>query len=245
MALRSKVARRTVHPRVGGEHFASAMSPLRSSGSSPRGRGTPTGDLEAPDRIRFIPAWAGNTTVFPSQVIHPSVHPRVGGEHLSIFHCYSSKTGSSPRGRGTRFIPKTPTDSIRFIPAWAGNTLPRCDLCAPLPVHPRVGGEHYAAHWLPRRSTGSSPRGRGTPVSQFDPHPLNRFIPAWAGNTRHPCSESGSDPVHPRVGGEQPSSAVSLIAAAGSSPRGRGTPQNLYPIVQNNRFIPAWAGNTQ
>ena len=81
---------------------------IRSSdaftGSSPRGRGT------LPN-VAFL-----NTPRIPT------VHPRVGGEHLPLSGEYWGPYGSSPRGRGT-LIPEIRRQMRRrFIPAWAGNT---------------------------------------------------------------------------------------------------------------------------
>ena len=49
--------------------------------------------------------------------------------------------------------------------------------------------------------------------------------------------------VHPRVGGEQSTSAAFGIIPCGSSPRGRGTERCGTPRQSRHRFIPAWAGN--
>ena len=50
-----------VHPRVGGEHFDRQIFGDRHGGSSPRGRGTRADLRPRLRRMRFIPAWAGNT----------------------------------------------------------------------------------------------------------------------------------------------------------------------------------------
>ena len=136
--------------------------------------------------VRIIPAWAGNTT-----------SPQAFIETVS---------GSSPRGRGTqRARLRRPTSLIRIIPAWAGNT------CASSKV--RSLGLRIIPAWAgntldPASYTGSSPRGRGTPVSSFPAigsiAPWTRIIPAWAGNTPDPPEPLPSWPDHPRVGGEHP-----------------------------------------
>ena len=95
--------RRTVHPRVGGEHRRSRRLFSVWAGSSPRGRGT---RLRAPGptaRPRFIPAWAGNTAGGRPAAAAAAVHPRVGGEHLLGDGLADGLDGSSPRGRGTLF----------------------------------------------------------------------------------------------------------------------------------------------
>ena len=50
--------------------------------------------------------------------------------------------------------------------------------------------------------------------------------------------------VHPRVGGEHKFPALLKAKDAGSSPRGRGTPDDDEDWHKLCRFIPAWAGNT-
>ena len=70
------------------------------------------------------------------------------------------------------------------------------------------------------------------------------IIPAYAGNTcQSPCQNtSGRD--HPRVCGEHPPGSRRPTAAAGSSPRMRGTLQRRHPGRRQNGIIPAYAGNT-
>ena len=153
-------------------------------------------------KIRFIPAWAGNTPVGTILSIIKTVHPRVGGEHDGEKSTRPIWGGSSPRGRGTRFCPKGVRDSSRFIPAWAGNTAGESASPEGLSVHPRVGGEHLVEFGDGHGVAGSSPRGRGTHKSSSRQHNNGRFIPAWAGNTWKLPKREKSHSVHPRVGGE-------------------------------------------
>ena len=64
---------------------------------------------------------------------------------------------------------------------------------------------------------------RGTPRYQPAAAATWRFIPAYAGNTHSPSSESRANPVHPRVCGEHCSRGAKLQLRNGSSPRMRGT----------------------
>ena len=173
-----------------------------------------------------------------------AVHPRVGGEHHEFFSVCEDFGGSSPRGRGTRQKRALLRARRRFIPAWAGNT-GACDGSgAGVPVHPRVGGEHWIRTAPNIRGCGSSPRGRGTQITDGLRKAGRRFIPAWAGNTRL-CGRTGLTPsVHPRVGGEHHNARAWGFPPFGSSPRGRGTPGCSNPASGTARFIPAWAGNT-
>jgi len=90
-----------VHPRVGGEHCSGFKVEWEPIGSSPRGRGTRAGLERRLAGPRFIPAWAGNTSIICAPRTVSAVHPRVGGEHSMAAWHRSSDTGSSPRGRGT------------------------------------------------------------------------------------------------------------------------------------------------
>ncbi len=197
--------------------------------------------------MRFIPACAGNRcTICGGKILTPGSSPRVRGTGASVCTIATWCRGSSPRVRGTARHPFQPGQGTS--------------------VHPRVCGEQEAgAHeWSPAKRfipacagnspinlgwhlhpTGSSPRVRGTDLSDLMVTSQDRFIPACAGN----------------------SSAVVLRipASSGSSPRVRGTacgplsgisPTPVHPRVCGEqrisskldarciRFIPACAGNS-
>ena len=111
-------------------------------------------------------------------------------------------------------------------------------------VHPRVCGEQAGRHADYRVQIGSSPRVRGTGRSILLPMTGSRFIPACAGNRIERPRVSTTDPVHPRVCGEQQIALKKRGLASGSSPRVRGTAvgSSLAPAIK--RFIPACAGNS-
>ena len=111
----------------------------------------------------------------------------------------------------------------RFIPAWAGNRPVVGFVGHGRAVHPRVGGEQAFRPERPKNDTGSSPRGRGTERVKVKADVIHRFIPAWAGNSSSEVAKRRSNPVHPRVGGEQDIAFDPTANQAGSSPRGRGT----------------------
>ena len=152
--------------------------------------------------------------------------------------------GSSPHGRGTldRF-PESP-QWRRFIPARAGNTFSVLVFLGILAVHPRTGGEHSVLDHQSGIDSGSSPHGRGTPVSDERTRLSDRFIPARAGNTAGHCEDSSLRAVHPRTGGEHLVVIVSGESSSGSSPHGRGTRRRSRSRQPGARFIPARAGNT-
>ena len=243
-ACASKHSLPPVHPRVGGEHISTTPRISCGSGSSPRGRGTRACRRWPPGRLRFIPAWAGNTQTTRAAAVYSAVHPRVGGEHHVQREVNVPVVGSSPRGRGTRTNIYIDISYLRFIPAWAGNTDSPREPARRESVHPRVGGEHEWVMELDKVCPGSSPRGRGTLHHPFGEQAEVRFIPAWAGNTARNLFWSSGTAVHPRVGGEHPADVGGGSAPLGSSPRGRGTPQQKKLRSAYSRFIPAWAGNT-
>ena len=76
------------------------MALIGSDGSSPRVRGTVTLWHVAKNRVRFIPACAGNSRLEPDRGVPGAVHPRVCGEQLGAIHGTSPAGGSSPRVRG-------------------------------------------------------------------------------------------------------------------------------------------------
>ena len=151
--------------------------------------------------------------------------------------------GSSPRGRGTPQLRRSPPSRWRFIPAWAGNAGRSVTAISIASVHPRVGGERFTAPASTVLATGSSPRGRGTPPSRWNVAKRHRFIPAWAGNAGAGLRARACASVHPRVGGERLPVLSDDASAGGSSPRGRGTRRRARDRRGPDRFIPAWAGN--
>ena len=173
---------------------------------------------------RFIPARAGNTRRTPRPTASASVHP--------------------PRVRGTPRDCAACRAADRFIPARAGNTI--SDFRAPTTstVHPRACGEHGARPRLRAHSDGSSPRVRGTPAGADRGRLRARFIPARAGNTSASATTRCGRPVHPRACGEHRRRAGQWPPNIGSSPRVRGTQQDLELRARRLRFIPARAGNT-
>ncbi len=151
---------------------------------------------------RFIPAYAGNTVQQVVLIISSPVHPRIRGEHSPVRKLSSAYSGSSPHTRGTPRKQSSAKSLRRFIPAYAGNTSCQLGGAQPRTVHPRIRGEHNAHSILEIHIFGSSPHTRGTPCWAPSPRPPWRFIPAYAGNTYTPDSETWHWTVHPRIRGE-------------------------------------------
>ncbi|SOD99423.1 hypothetical protein SAMN05421508_1094 [Caenispirillum bisanense] len=215
-----------LHPRSRGEHGVVDNQPTSKHGSSPLVRGT-------------RPCAAASRR--PS-----TVHPRSCGEHFVNNLMQQGAT--------------------RFIPARAGNTSSSRPGTRWRAVHPRSCGEHISNFGFVSSPTGSSPPARGntmqddlTPLHQprfiparagnkvvavVDVDPDARFIPARAGNTTGMTKARLSTAVHPRSRGEHaaPDRAPTCRPV---HPRSRGEHAERHMrIAEQQRFIPARAGNT-
>ena len=234
----------SVHPRVCGEQTDNPLLVARSSGSSPRVRGTAGPHTSLRRNRRFIPACAGNSARDPRYLRLRPVHPRVCGEQNIFVSLMMSFSGSSPRVRGTDRRERQFTLYARFIPACAGNSWNRPCRRNKKTVHPRVCGEQLGRLPFLFAHAGSSPRVRGTDTGSRRTTGRRRFIPACAGNRPYHAHTHAHTSVHPRVCGEQELLMIRLDVETGSSPRVRGTAGRRDPRPSIVRFIPACAGNS-
>ena len=179
--------------------------------------------MSQPFFYRFIPARAGNITGNTVLLSAPAVHPRACGEHRNHGQHEPRLTGSSPRVRGTSQISSIKSQSVRFIPARAGNIWRRLPVLLFFSVHPRACGEHNVFDHVVKDSDGSSPRVRGTWAKNYMVMSTARFIPARAGNIGASATASPLHAVHPRACGEHFCCIYCFQCVHGSSPRVRGT----------------------
>ncbi len=172
------------------------------------------------------------------------VYPRWRGElFCALAFCWLSR-GLSPLARGTLCRCQHCWRVIRFIPAGAGNTVPRIISLSSSTVYPRWRGEHVGRESFDCPYIGLSPLARGTQIWGAPLMKSKRFIPAGAGNTAADSRAGHHRPVYPRWRGEHQLSDVSLAWRHGLSPLARGTPVHIRFLVARSRFIPAGAGNT-
>ena len=151
--------------------------------------------------------------------------------------------GSPPRVRGTALHAPVPHGLCGITPACAGNSWRFCLLDLRLWDHPRVCGEQgHIVYDNPGRG-GSPPRVRGTGSLSWPKKTSRRITPACAGNRKETIMDISGLKDHPRVCGEQNSSALSIGARVGSPPRVRGTVFHLELLLQAPRITPACAGN--
>ena len=161
-SMRTFVAFPPVHPRSRGEHCSVYRSAPSCAGSSPLARGTRQHRRPRRASGRFIPARAGNTTRPGARAGPSPVHPRSRGEHLCSVTASGEAAGSSPLARGTLVAPSCHENSVRFIPARAGNTGNGIRGTRCRTVHPRSRGEHRYGYVRSSARFGSSPLARGT-----------------------------------------------------------------------------------
>ena len=111
-------------------------------------------------------------------------------------------------------------------------------------AHPRAGGENEAGDEKGATFEGSSPRGRGKPMSDRRVGQAARLIPARAGKTHLRLRAGRHTPAHPRAGGENEKPSLLPRMRVGSSPRGRGKLGGMPRLPPRFRLIPARAGKT-
>ena len=133
---------------------------------------------------------------------------------------------------------------LRFIPAYAGNSLSSQDYETATAVHPRLRGELSESVSGRHCRVGSSPLTRGTHQMESQAQKDIRFIPAYAGNSTRSEMKFDAYSVHPRLRGELVKSIGVTDACLGSSPLTRGTLFCLHDDEVKRRFIPAYAGNS-
>ena len=195
---------------------------MLSAGLSPRVRGNHWGWKWRLQRMRSIPACAGE----------PAPQP------LSI----RAVEGLSPRVRGNHVVATDWATCAGSIPACAGEPPPFPATTSRKRVYPRVCGGTPTMAWMPSRSHGLSPRVRGNPDDGMDALPVPRSIPACAGEPSLSRSTTRSPKVYPRVCGGTLADHPGHRAGGGLSPRVRGNLAHSGADALVTGSIPACAG---
>ena len=110
--------------------------------------------------------------------------------------------------------------------------------------HPRGCGAHGVVHCEECSERGSSPRVRGSLSSCLIVSSLSGIIPAGAGLTILPQSPPCQTGDHPRGCGAHLTISMTFMARTGSSPRVRGSRENVFLLAVGHGIIPAGAGLT-
>ena len=128
------------HPRACGANEVIYERLSQLIGSSPRMRGKPITPVVTPKQQRIIPAHAGQTMACTPFMPKRSDHPRACGANRPGNRTTATRCGSSPRMRGKPDFLRVPLDTLRIIPAHAGQTRRVAVLIVPVPDHPRACG---------------------------------------------------------------------------------------------------------
>ena len=138
----------------------------------------------------------------------------------------SGMRGSPPRVRGKRLRICTAIPRKRITPACAGKTIHAVYPAHFTRDHPRVCGENRGCSALTYAGVGSPPRVRGKRNQESEHGFACGITPACAGKTLLVLERRKNEKDHPRVCGENRSSAKSLAVSPGSPPRVRGKPSH-------------------
>ena len=110
------------HPRACGANTRASEVCCNDDGSSPRMRGKLEATVAELSKTRIIPAHAGQTPVLSLCIISVADHPRACGANSDNSSTTTSKSGSSPRMRGKLYGRQDSLQTVRIIPAHAGQT---------------------------------------------------------------------------------------------------------------------------
>ena len=196
------------HPRACGANGKISSKTMVRTGSSPRMRGKLRVERGRDDKIRIIPAHAGQTHGRRYMADRTPDHPRACGANKGAFAQTLSADGSSPRMRGKPEHRHPGHGHRRIIPAHAGQTSPHAIMPPRSTDHPRACGANGSMTCAFRSCSGSSPRMRGKHDLRQQPRRKLRIIPAHAGQTDLPAGRAIESADHPRACG------ANIVAAA-------------------------------
>ena len=150
--------------------------------------------------------------------------------------------GLSPRVRGNRPVSQAGVLSSRSIPACAGEPRKEAPNTWLAWVYPRVCGGTYASLYLHSASSGLSPRVRGNLLPPPGDGVGAGSIPACAGEPVACSLRPAARWVYPRVCGGTIDCPPAAVSSLGLSPRVRGNRMPDRICRQDQRSIPACAG---
>ena len=122
VSLNMKAICMPIQPRVCGDYLFDVASKFCPVDTTPRVRGLRCPALDTGYRHRYNPACAGTTSRSRDCVRVPSIQPRVCGDYLDTSPDTVYCGDTTPRVRGLRRAPVSPTSRHRYNPACAGTT---------------------------------------------------------------------------------------------------------------------------
>ena len=212
-----------VYPRVCGAAITLSLSSTAWSGLSPRVRGSRVTALDRVNRIRSIPACAGQPAGIDVLVCEHKVYPRVCGAAAFTSTFQQAIEGLSPRVRGSLAQAQGSTVRGRSIPACAGQPGAGSRINGSRKVYPRVCGAAGQTTSVRRLPDGLSPRVRGSRLAILSAPAVGRSIPACAGQPQPITIAARMTGVYPRVCGAARVAPHTLNPSSGLSPRVRGS----------------------
>ena len=231
-----------VHPRACGGSGRASVSFQSVSGPSPRVRGKHRRVVLVGERLRSIPARAGEAATATSPRPASRVHPRACGGSQPDDRHQVEQAGPSPRVRGKLRQFRARRQAVGSIPARAGEASPRSPKRPRSGVHPRACGGSIVWEVHQDSVNGPSPRVRGKRIVGPEHARGDGSIPARAGEASpHPPSQV-VERVHPRACGGSRRVASDPSWTSGPSPRVRGKRSVLHDANPVAGSIPARAG---
>ena len=231
-----------VYPRPRGGALGATQNTHIIVGLSPPTRGSPVGKGSHLGVAGSIPAHAGEPRT--NIVVSPycKVYPRPRGGAGSMASIRSSVAGLSPPTRGSRIYHTPHDDAGGSIPAHAGephlsHPTRRCRR-----VYPRPRGGAYSSLFLFLVLFGLSPPTRGSPGIVGCMPPIERSIPAHAGEPGRRSFQRDRPTVYPRPRGGARIAGTSSLTPQGLSPPTRGSRLRLAMRGSYRGSIPAHAG---
>ncbi len=169
------------YPRERGGTHCPARYFCTYSGLSPRARGNLRRRPRASPRPGPIPASAGEPHLACRLRCATRAYPRERGGTALVGRLGLDGEGLSPRARGNLAWACESAESMRPIPASAGEPDTLADIDAARKAYPRERGGTPAESFPNLSRQGLSPRARGNRISGCRDHGRGRPIPASAG----------------------------------------------------------------
>ncbi len=190
-----------------------------------------------------IPAPAGDPNAENAPLSRNTAYPRACGGPSQSARIRAAVGGLSPRLRGTHAGNDAVEQPARPIPAPAGDPHRLAGRRRADQAYPRACGGPIPHAPGAHRLRGLSPRLRGTLPDQPSTEHHHRPIPAPAGDPARGISTPFNIGTYPRACGGPAQLPGDRYAAAGLSPRLRGTRILIVVLVQCRGPIPAPAGD--
>ncbi len=234
--------RNGVYPRGCGGTRRTRSTSGASCGLSPRVRGNPSTGVPCSLLEGSIPAGAGEPHPGERGGVPGPVYPRGCGGTRCANREGMSVTGLSPRVRGNLHPARPRRRGPGSIPAGAGEPYDAARLAPVSPVYPRGCGGTVGLEQVEVSGRGLSPRVRGNPQGLRPAGVRHRSIPAGAGEPRAWSGRRAPTRVYPRGCGGTGMMEGPKTRAEGLSPRVRGNLSLRELVTENERSIPAGAG---